>query len=189
MLNEKLHFLYNVLYWTFLETYNWRICCSSLPGNFLFFQEIDYFSIIASIQWPKYTKIYSLLKWRLWHRCIPVSFAKFLKHLFCRTSTNGCFCLKLLITHKAYFFIIFKWIHISNTTFYVRFARNFTVQGDRIKPFNYASRLQCVRPIQMRTNSEFICIGMTPVTNPKYKKHICNNAWQKKGMFSELKSF
>ena len=33
----------------------------------------------------------TLLKKRLWHRCFPVKFAKFLRHLFCRTFANDYF--------------------------------------------------------------------------------------------------
>ena len=34
----------------------------------------------------------TLLKKRLWHRCFPVNFAKFLGTIFYRTPTGGCFC-------------------------------------------------------------------------------------------------
>ena len=34
----------------------------------------------------------TLLKKTLWHRCFPVNFAKFLKHLCYRTPSGDCFC-------------------------------------------------------------------------------------------------
>ena len=34
----------------------------------------------------------TLLKNRLWYRCFPVNFAKFLKHLFLKNTSGGCFC-------------------------------------------------------------------------------------------------
>ena len=33
----------------------------------------------------------TLLKKRLWHRCFPLNFVKFLKHLFCRTPLDNYF--------------------------------------------------------------------------------------------------
>ena len=36
--------------------------------------------------------IVTLLKKRLWHRCFPVIFAKFLRTLFSQNTSGGCFC-------------------------------------------------------------------------------------------------
>ena len=36
----------------------------------------------------------TLLKKRLWHRCFPVNFAKFLKALFCRKPPDDCFWIE-----------------------------------------------------------------------------------------------
>ena len=33
----------------------------------------------------------TLLKKRLWHRCFPVNFAKFLRNLFSQNTSSGCF--------------------------------------------------------------------------------------------------
>ena len=35
----------------------------------------------------------TLLKKRLWHRCFPVNFAKFLTTPFLQNTSGGCFCL------------------------------------------------------------------------------------------------
>ena len=35
-----------------------------------------------------------LLKKRLWHRCVPVNFAKFQEHLFFKSTSGGCFWSK-----------------------------------------------------------------------------------------------
>ena len=40
----------------------------------------------------KFTGPSTLLKKRLWHRCFPVSFTKFLRNLFYRTPLGHCFC-------------------------------------------------------------------------------------------------
>ena len=34
----------------------------------------------------------TLLKKRLWHRCFPVNYAKFLRTLFLQNTSGGCFC-------------------------------------------------------------------------------------------------
>ena len=34
----------------------------------------------------------TLLKKRLWHRCFPVNFAKFLRTPFLQNTSGGCFC-------------------------------------------------------------------------------------------------
>ena len=36
--------------------------------------------------------LFFLLKRRLWHKCFPVNFAKFLKTPFYRTTLDDCFC-------------------------------------------------------------------------------------------------
>ena len=36
------------------------------------------------------------LRKKLWHRCFPVDFVKFLKPTFCRTSANGYFCISII---------------------------------------------------------------------------------------------
>ena len=36
----------------------------------------------------------TLLKKRLWHRCFPVNFAKFLRNLFLQNTSSGCFSYK-----------------------------------------------------------------------------------------------
>ena len=33
----------------------------------------------------------TLLKERVWHRCFPVNFAKFLEHLFLQNTSGSCF--------------------------------------------------------------------------------------------------
>ena len=35
----------------------------------------------------------TLLKKRLWHRCFPVNFAKFLRTPFLHNTSSGCFCI------------------------------------------------------------------------------------------------
>ena len=39
----------------------------------------------------------TLLKKRLWHRCFPVNFVKFLRTPFLQNTSGGCFCLTPLI--------------------------------------------------------------------------------------------
>ena len=39
----------------------------------------------------KYTRPVILLKNRLWHRCFPVDFAKFLRTPYLQNATGGCF--------------------------------------------------------------------------------------------------
>ena len=40
----------------------------------------------------------TLLKKRLWHRCFPINFAKFLRTLFLWNTSGGCFCFLDFIT-------------------------------------------------------------------------------------------
>ena len=37
----------------------------------------------------------NLLKKRLWHRCFPMNFAKFLRTPFLQNTSGGCFCYVL----------------------------------------------------------------------------------------------
>ena len=57
----------------------------------------------------------TLLKKRVWHRCLPVNFAKFLRTLFSRTPPDDCFChyrsvdsqpLSLILTGRKNSFLI-----------------------------------------------------------------------------------
>ena len=55
-------------------------------------------SFLIKLQaWPA-----TLLKESLWHRCCPVSFAKFLRTSFLQSSSGGCFC-KLQVNGKNSF--------------------------------------------------------------------------------------
>ena len=40
-------------------------------------------------------RVYFLLKMRLWHRCFPVNFAKFLRTFFLQNTSGGCFCIQV----------------------------------------------------------------------------------------------
>ena len=42
----------------------------------------------------------TLLKERIWHRCFPVNFAKFLKRPFCRTHLDDCFWRQALLKSR-----------------------------------------------------------------------------------------
>ena len=53
-------------------------------------------------------KVVTLLKKRVWHRCFPVSFAKFLRTPFLYNTTGGCFCAWRITKEK------FKVLPISN---------------------------------------------------------------------------
>ena len=46
----------------------------------------------------------TLLKKRLWHRCFPVSFAKFLKTLFLQNTSGGCLCAQFYHVHSSIVF-------------------------------------------------------------------------------------
>ena len=53
----------------------------------------------------------TFIKKRLWHRCFPVNFAKFLRTLFGRTSGNGCilqFSEQLSFSQQRWFTFIFR---------------------------------------------------------------------------------
>ena len=39
----------------------------------------------------------SLLKKRLWHKCFPVNFAKFLRTPFLQNTSSGCFCKEIML--------------------------------------------------------------------------------------------
>ena len=64
----------------------------------------------------------TLLKKRLWHRCFPVNFAKFVATPFYRTPLDDCFCKPLpanftshISTDKFHCSTVRQWnIHISN---------------------------------------------------------------------------
>ena len=43
----------------------------------------------------------TLLKKRLWHRCFPVNFAKFLRTPFYRTPLGDCFCIDDIFLNKS----------------------------------------------------------------------------------------
>ena len=76
-----------------------------------------FFNKVAGL-WPG-----TLLKMRLWHRCFPVNFAKFL-----RTTLCGCFL------NKAYYYILnFYFSSWSNKVCYSSFIQNISVF---IKDFN-----------------------------------------------------
>ena len=42
----------------------------------------------------------TLLKTRLWHRCFPVNFAKFLRTPFLQNTSSGCFCSMYTVNKK-----------------------------------------------------------------------------------------
>ena len=56
-----------------------------------------------------FLQVATLLKKRLWHRCFPVNFSKFLEHLFYRTPLDDYFCffrkiiiiLEVEVLHKG----------------------------------------------------------------------------------------
>ena len=54
----------------------------------------------------------TLFKKRLWHRCFPVNFAKFLKHLFLQNFSGGCFCLKDDWPYNCLSFSCLTWLKI-----------------------------------------------------------------------------
>ena len=59
----------------------------------------------------------TLLKKRLWHRCFPVNFAKFLRHLFYRTPLGDYFCnvpYKKFLLLKIYLINRFLQRRVSN---------------------------------------------------------------------------
>ena len=54
----------------------------------------------------------TLFKKRLWHRCFPVNFAKFLRTLFLQNSSGGCFCPFPWYTRQGCFwkyFLALSW--------------------------------------------------------------------------------
>ena len=68
-------------------------------------------------------KLATLLKKRLWHRCFPMNFAKFLRKPFHRTPLNDCFSTiqhflaenpsKVLNGQQQHKGVIFHWSRIS----------------------------------------------------------------------------
>ena len=67
---------------------------------------VSFFNKVADIR-PA-----TLLKKRLWHRCFPVNFAKFLKHFFYRTLPVGAY-MHSSIMYTVLSFSIFT-VHIKN---------------------------------------------------------------------------
>ena len=62
----------------------------------------------------------TLLKKRLWHRCFPVNFAKFLRTPFLQNTSGGCFCMNIDI--------------LIGTDFYHTFFTDETIRGKSNKP-------------------------------------------------------
>ena len=52
---------------------------------------------------PEMFRPATLLKKRLWHKCFPVNFAKFLKTLFLQKTSGGCFCF---VAIEFYVFLV-----------------------------------------------------------------------------------
>ena len=52
---------------------------------------------------PEMFRLATSLKKRLWHRCFPVNFVKFLKHLFLQNPSGGCFCFVVI---EFYVFLV-----------------------------------------------------------------------------------
>ena len=44
----------------------------------------------------------TLLKGRIWHRCFPVNFAKFLRIPFLQTPLDECFCTSITISSATH---------------------------------------------------------------------------------------
>ena len=53
----------------------------------------------------------TLLKERVWHRCFPVNFAKFVEHLFLQNTSGSCFWQK----HVK---MIAPWVNMSENFFF-----------------------------------------------------------------------
>ena len=70
---------------------------------------VSYRSSRPEVFWKKgvlknLTKFQTLLKKRLWHRCFPVSFVKFLWTRFTQNTSGGCFCSYV---HSLFLYIAF----------------------------------------------------------------------------------
>ena len=88
-----------------------RTCCfRSLPYvlmvqkvNFLFFRNSRPEEFCRKAVLRNFTKFIrkhlglQLYLKRLWHRCLPLNFAKFLRTLFLQNTSGGCFCMLIRI--------------------------------------------------------------------------------------------
>ena len=94
----------------------------------------------------------TLLKKKLWHRCFPVNFAKFLRTPFCRIPPDDCFCI-LKLEKKATF------CDVINKPIIYQFFKAFT------------DLVQKTTPVTTRANTaqqETTRVQHEPTTQQKY---------------------
>ena len=81
-------------------------------------------------------RLANLLKKRLWHRCFPVNFAKFLRTLFLQNTSSGCFCRQRI---QGYIFtkrfIVGFW-QGPKYTFNISHKNTFSIQKHYSQPFS-----------------------------------------------------
>ena len=91
--------------------------CSVIKGVLRNFVKFTEKKLYQSLFFNEVTSLRpaTLLKNRLWHRCFPVIFTKFLRTPILQNTSGGCFCIDQLYLWKSILYVSFGFISCQET--------------------------------------------------------------------------